>query len=244
MPAEIVKALNAIMRSASHVAKGGTNSFHGYKYTTETDVLEMFRPKMVEHGLVLIPNVVGATGPDEHGNTTVTMSYTLAHVSGEVWPERLHFMGCGNDRNKNGVGDKGLYKAITGANKYLLFKLFQIATGDDPESEAETTGSAVALVANGPAIAAVPLGPSTAGNPKIADAAGQTEDRTRVNYDLVVQTAETFLELCSTNAELNQYYKENSSVFEGLLKFYQPEKYQALLDKFKLKRTELTKDGK
>ena len=40
--------------------------------------------------------------------------------------------GCGGDRNKNGVGDKGLYKALTGANKYMLFKLFQIETGNDP----------------------------------------------------------------------------------------------------------------
>jgi hypothetical protein len=31
------------------------------------------------------------------------------------------------------VGDKGIYKAITGANKYALLKPFLLETGDDPE---------------------------------------------------------------------------------------------------------------
>jgi hypothetical protein len=65
---------------------------------------------------------------------SVLIDYTLVHKDGEVWPEKITAAGMGNDRAKNGtVGDKGVYKAITGANKYVLFKLFQIETGDDPE---------------------------------------------------------------------------------------------------------------
>ena len=42
--------------------------------------------------------------------------------------------GSGNDRSRSGaVGDKGIYKAITGANKYALLKTFLLETGDDPE---------------------------------------------------------------------------------------------------------------
>jgi hypothetical protein len=54
-----------------------------------------------------------------------------------VWPHKVRAIGTGNDKNKNGVGDKGTYKALTGANKYLLFKLFQIETGDDPEKDGD-----------------------------------------------------------------------------------------------------------
>ncbi len=39
--------------------------------------------------------------------------------------------GEGLDQN----GDKGTYKAITGATKYFLLKLFLIPTGDDPETD-------------------------------------------------------------------------------------------------------------
>ena len=89
---------------------------------------------MLKAGLLLIPSGKDVSPIDNYGNTFVTVDYTLAHKDGHVWPEKITGFGCGNDRAKNDkVGDKGLYKALTGANKYLLFKLFQIATGDDPE---------------------------------------------------------------------------------------------------------------
>lgn len=129
----IMRALNAVMQEVDYVQKKGENDFHGYRYATEADVLARLRPAMVKHGLVLIPSVNQVSSIDAYGNTAVTIQYTLAHVSGAVWPHPIIGAGCGNDKNKNGVGDKGLYKALTGANKYVLFKLFQIETGNDPE---------------------------------------------------------------------------------------------------------------
>src|SRR5699024_6730814 len=35
------------------------------------------------------------------------------------------------------AGDKAVYKAITGATKYALMKVFMIPTGDDPEQDYE-----------------------------------------------------------------------------------------------------------
>ena len=35
----------------------------------------------------------------------------------------------------NDTGDKWVYKAITGAVKYIFMKTFQISTGDDPEKD-------------------------------------------------------------------------------------------------------------
>jgi hypothetical protein len=132
----IIIALNKAMQSAGYVQKNSENKFHGYKYASEADLLETLRPAMIEQGLVLIPSIGNVSGIDDHGNTRVFVEYTLAHTSGEIWPDKIMAVGCGNDRAKNGtVGDKGVYKAITGANKYLLFKLFQIETGDDPEND-------------------------------------------------------------------------------------------------------------
>lgn len=131
--ATILRAMNAVMQEAGYVQKTGNNDFHGYRYATEADVLERLRPSMVKNGLILIPSVNQVSSIDAHGNTTVSVHYTLAHISGAVWPHPIIAAGCGGDRSKSGVGDKGLYKALTGANKYMLFKLFQIETGDDPE---------------------------------------------------------------------------------------------------------------
>lgn len=136
MSAKIAQALHKVMQSVGYVQKTGKNSFHGYKYAGEADLLEKLRPAMLEAGLLLIPSISDVSEIDAHGITTVRMEYTLVHKDGDVWPEKIGAAGSGGDKNKNGVGDKGLYKAITGANKYLLFKLFQIETGDDPENEA------------------------------------------------------------------------------------------------------------
>ena len=131
----LLTALNEVMKAAAHVTKNGYNDFHRYKYATEEDVLAVVRPAMVEHGLMLLPSLHGEPHTDQYGNTHLCVAYTLVHKSGAKWPEPIIVPGCGNDANKDmsKFGDKGTYKALTGANKYLLFKLFQIATGDDPE---------------------------------------------------------------------------------------------------------------
>ena len=135
MSAKIATALHEVMSKVGYVQKTGKNSFHGYKYAGEADLLDKLRPAMVEAGLMLLPSVKFVSPVDEHGNVTVNMEYTLIHKDGDIWPEPLGAAGMGNDRARNGsVGDKGVYKAITGANKYILFKLFQIETGDDPET--------------------------------------------------------------------------------------------------------------
>lgn len=137
-PPKILGALNAVMNTCGYVRKKGENKFHGYKYAGESNLLEALRPAMVEHGLILIPSHTGKSEIDQYGNMFVTVEYTLAHKDGDVWPEKIIAFGAGNDKNKSGnVGDKGLYKALTGANKYLLFKLFQIETGDDPEKDSD-----------------------------------------------------------------------------------------------------------
>jgi len=135
---KILAALNAVMAQVGYVQKKGKNSFQNYKYAGEGNLLEALRPAMVEAGLILIPSHRNVSEIDANGITTVVVDYTLAHKDGDVWPEKITAWGTGGDRNsKGGVGDKGLYKALTGANKYLLFKLFQIETGDDPEKDAE-----------------------------------------------------------------------------------------------------------
>ena len=137
MSAKITAALHQVMQEVSYVQKTGENKFHKYRYAGEADLLEKLRPAMLKAGLLLLPSANIAT-TDEHGNTYVSVEYTLAHKDGDVWPTTIKAVGCGGDVSKDGrVGDKGVYKALTGANKYLLFKLFQIETGDDPEDDSK-----------------------------------------------------------------------------------------------------------
>ena len=117
----LLTAVNAVMQEVGYVQKDKRNEFHKYRYAGEESLLMVLRPALVKHGLVLIPSLEGEPYIDDNGNTHLVVSYTLTHVSGEVWPEKIRVPGSGNDRAKNGnVGDKGTYKALT---------------GDDPEVE-------------------------------------------------------------------------------------------------------------
>ena len=141
----IIVYMNKVMLEVGYVHKKDENKFQKYKYAGESALLAALRPAMVKHGLVLLPSIQKVSPIDEYGNTHVIIDYTLTHISGAVWPHPLSAAGCGNDRNsKGGVGDKGLYKAITGANKYMLFKLFQLETGDDAEKADNQEGKAKA----------------------------------------------------------------------------------------------------
>ena len=140
----IATALNNVMQDVTYVQKDGKVAFGGtkYNYASEAGFLEKARPAMVKHGLVLMPSCEEIQLEKGESFTNkfdkperspdmvfVKMSYTLTHTSGAVWHEKLSMWGSGSDK-----GDKAIYKAITGANKYMLFKLLQMPTGDDPES--------------------------------------------------------------------------------------------------------------
>jgi hypothetical protein len=119
-----------VMRDVGYVQKAGHNDFQNYKYATEADAIAALRPAMIKHGLCMIPSVESVE-QDEWGNTNVLMHYRILDEEGNFLSFRA--AGSGNDKNSKGVGDKGIYKALTGASKYALLKTFMMETGDDPE---------------------------------------------------------------------------------------------------------------
>lgn len=119
-----------VMSQVERVPKNGYNNFHKYHYATESDLNEAIRPILHDAGLAFFSNVVEQERDGEF--TKVKMEFTLADVeTGETLTST--FWGEGQDK-----GDKGLYKAYTGATKYFLMKTFLIPTGDDPEQDSQT----------------------------------------------------------------------------------------------------------
>lgn len=123
----IYSKLGKVMSQVSRVPKNGYNSFHKYNYATESDLTESIRPILLEAGLAFFSNVLDQERDGEF--TKVKMEFTLADIeTGEIL--KSVYWGEGQDK-----GDKGLYKAYTGATKYFLMKTFLIPTGDDPEAD-------------------------------------------------------------------------------------------------------------
>jgi len=130
----IAKRIHKVMLEVGYVYKDGKNTFQKYNYASEANAIKAIRPALVKNGLILLPSVQKSE-MDSYGNTTVHVLYKLMDVEGNFITFQM--IGQGNDKNSKGVGDKGVYKAITGANKYALLKTFLLETGDDPEVESD-----------------------------------------------------------------------------------------------------------
>lgn len=133
---KVLKKLHQCQKKIDVMQKEGYNEFNKYKYLTETQVTTKIKELFDEQSLILHyqSEVVGSevyqgAKGDTQFLVTVRVTYNIFDVeSGESLSGVVY--GQGADK-----GDKGVYKAITGAVKYLYMKMFNIPTGDDAEKE-------------------------------------------------------------------------------------------------------------
>jgi hypothetical protein len=107
------------------VPKRGYNAFHKYAYVMEADLVGAVRQYLAAAGIIIIPN---AHKWEFHGEICMVDVEYIVTDGNESFT--FSMPGAGSDR-----GDKGVYKAVTGSQKYALMKLFKIETGDDPEAD-------------------------------------------------------------------------------------------------------------
>ena len=124
---KLVSKLVTVMSSISRIAKTGHNSHQHYDYVTEADVLEAVRTELAKQKIFVFTSVESISRQEQI--TTVQLLHTFVDSeSGEIF--QVKSAGEGWDK-----GDKGGYKAVTGAMKYFLVKNFLLPSGDDPEKD-------------------------------------------------------------------------------------------------------------
>lgn len=138
----ILAKLHDIQSEVERMEKDGRNTFQNYNYLSETQVTLKIKELLDKHNVMFLPKEitekqVTEISPTSKGTkqyvTTVTVKYVFADVeTGETYEGSIE--GQGSD-----TADKGIYKAITGAIKYVYMKTFNIPTGDDPERTQEKT---------------------------------------------------------------------------------------------------------
>lgn len=138
------------------VPKKGENNHHGYKYRRAVDVSDAVRDLLDEAGILVVTSAPVAARHEGH-LTEASILFTFIDAETGV-TLAVPFEAQGYDKG----GDKGIWKAYTGAQKYLFTTLFLIPEeGDDPEV------SGGAGVDARPAAPRIPLGRAK----KIAQAA-------------------------------------------------------------------------
>lgn len=126
--ASLFRKVAQVLGEIERVPKHGHNSYYNYDYATESDLVETVRPALSKAGLAMFATIVQVEAL-ENNITRVAVDITLGCAdTGEVWTSR--WFGDGQDK-----GEKGIYKAYTGAIKYWLMKTFLVSTGDDPEDD-------------------------------------------------------------------------------------------------------------
>lgn len=127
--------LNEVMAEIGSVEKAGRNAFQNYDYLTEQDVINAVRPLLLAKGInfgydAQVTNLTPCGKDGKSILTTIILTATFTMVDDHT--DYVKRISCGQGAD---AGDKGVYKAITGALKYLFFKNLLIGTGDDPEAE-------------------------------------------------------------------------------------------------------------
>lgn len=131
----LAKKILAVMATVGPVQKDKRNDFHNYRYASDEAIVTALRTALIANNLIIRPSQKSCSEiiqknakGEEQTLTKLEVEFTITDVdSGET--ERSTFFGYGADKI-----DKGVYKAMTGAEKYFLLKTFLIATPDDPES--------------------------------------------------------------------------------------------------------------
>jgi len=137
-PRTLASKLLAIMSELDRVSKNGWNEHGKYNYVMEADVEDAFRKLLIKYRVITLPNLVSLevkdpTGDSKQRMTTIVMDCTFEDVdTGEK--RTIRMPGQGSD-----ALDKGVFKAITGCNKYMTLKTFHQPTGDDPENDGDHT---------------------------------------------------------------------------------------------------------
>ncbi len=130
---KILAKLLEVRKEVAYLQKEGRNTMQNYSFLAERQITEKFKELFDKHGIVFhyesgITNTM-ITPSGKQILTDVMVDYEFIDVaSGESLRGRA--AGQGTDAN-----DKGVYKAITGAIKYIFMKSFLIPTGDDPEED-------------------------------------------------------------------------------------------------------------
>jgi len=150
----LIPKLCEIMAAVGYLQKKGNNTSQSYKYIREADVVAKMRDEFASRNIFIFPSLVHHENVKmtkvsydkvtESYQTNIVMRWTI--VDGDTNQERV----CEIPGSSASPGDKGVYVAMTGSEKYLLMKSFLLPTGDDPEDdENEEKGSKEAAKAVG-----------------------------------------------------------------------------------------------
>lgn len=132
----IYAKLRKVMEAIDSIEKRGRNTQQNYRYFMAEDLFNDVREQFIIQGLVVIPACVGqevTEGQTKSGGTNFMTKVHMQYTIGDAETgESITFPWAGQGQDS---GDKGIWKAFTGAGKYWLKNLLILPAEDDPEND-------------------------------------------------------------------------------------------------------------
>lgn len=125
---ELVKKIIKVMKAVEYLKKDGKVQYGStkYNYLSEEKITASVRDAMIEQGLIMYPKHTEIK-EDSPKFEKIVVTYCITDGENAI---EIQTAGKGQD-----VGDKSIYKAMTGAFKYAQRQTFMISTGDDPDKD-------------------------------------------------------------------------------------------------------------
>lgn len=141
IPPKVAAAIASVMKGVKRLEKGERNKHGGYDFTSVDTFLDATRPLCAAAGLFIVPDeedtsiIDTVSGADRKATSwlRIKFSFTVAHESGETWehsPTRTVMV-------NSAMGSQAYGAAQSYALKQFLRALFQIATGDGEDADAQ-----------------------------------------------------------------------------------------------------------
>lgn len=143
LQAKLFKKIHTVVSTLEKVEKSGYNKHQNYHYTTEKDLVDAIRDRLLTNNIIILTDsetkeVIKLNKPDGKGGvkeslvSIVNTRHTFCDIeTGATYS--VQSTGSGWDDT-----DKFVYKSLTGAMKYFVSKNFLVATEDDPEDDGVT----------------------------------------------------------------------------------------------------------
>lgn len=125
----LYEKISAISDEVQYIQKDGKIEFgsNKYKVVTESKVTSIIKPKLCKYRIVIVP--VNIDERREGNITTLKTTYKIINAEDPAEWFAAESVGQGSDTQ-----DKGANKASTASWKYLLLRLFNIPSGEDPDA--------------------------------------------------------------------------------------------------------------
>jgi len=141
---KILAKLALIRNDIDPLKKDGHNDKQNYNFLSDKQITLEVGKLLEKHNVVVTHSSrIESCVPENTTNSGSMMFLTTVYVDYTFWDvdSGESISGCVVGQGAD-TGDKGVYKAITGAFKYLYVKTFNIPTQDDPEIEPVNKGYA------------------------------------------------------------------------------------------------------